>query len=239
MKFFKLRPPYLLWSVIAIGLASVISLQVILYFKEPAIPEQAYEPLPQEQLVLPTSTIIVQLTGDSSTTVIEPTATALPSGDEEINLPTVALGYITHGMNCPFITQIVAHVLEEELNTAVAIIPFSTNDELFMALSDSTVDLTLCVIDPNDRPKIKKHLGYIRQIGSYYWSDGDSKLQIWANGAAKAELRERNPCLLGFFEDLNFTDIVFQDDDAKGWVANHVNEEVDAWIRCVPENLEQ
>ncbi|MCP5015852.1 MAG: hypothetical protein GY938_11385, partial [Ketobacter sp.] len=47
------------------------------------------------------------------------------------------------------------------------------------------------------------------------------------------DLREDRQCIFYFFEDLNFTEIEDQDQDAWGWVQNHEGE-VQAWISCVP-----
>ena len=236
MKVLKLSPPYLLLSAIAIAFTTMMNLQAILYLTGPAYPEESYGSFPEEQLVLPTTTITASA---QRTTMIEPTSTTQPSEN------TLRLGYVKRGMNCSFITQIVMLVLKKELNSQEALgvnvvsISFDTDDELFTALAEKDVDVTLCVIDPNDRTHIKKRLGHIRQIGSYYWSDGHSKLQIWANGAAKAEWRKKNPCLLRFLENLHFKNLVFQGEGANMWLQNHADDQLQTWITCVPENLEE
>ena len=97
----------------------------------------------------------------------------------------------------------------------------------------------LCIIDPNDRRLIRNQLGYIRQIGSHYWSDDSSKLQIWANSSSKAKLREQDACILRFFEELSLNEIVFQENSAEMWIQAHEENEVRTWITCVSERSQE
>lgn len=183
-------------------------------------------------LVIPTATTIVQV--NTIETLIEPTqtATALPS-------PTAIpidlyLGDVDRGINCPFITEVAVLVLEQELNLNISVTHFDNADNLFNALTEREVDVTLCYIDPDDRTKMKDYLGHIRQIGSTYWDDQQGKLQIWANGSSKADLRDDMPCVLDFFENLKITDIT-SDIPAQQWVQNHADQ-IQGWMSCVPSN---
>lgn len=230
MKRFKLSPPYLLLSLFAIGLTTVVSLQVILYIQQSLYAKQIYEPLPEKRLVLPTATTTVQITTRTqSSLAVVPTATIKEADN------VLRLGYVQRGMNCSFITEVAATVLKEKLNVEVDMISFDTDEALFIALAEETIDISLCIIDPNDRRLIRNQLGYIRQIGSHYWSDDTSKLQIWANSSSKAKLREQDVCILRFFEDLALNEIVFQGINAKTWIQAHEENEVQTWLTCVSE----
>ena len=183
-------------------------------------------------LVIPTPTDI----GPESTTetLIEVTTTPL-------TLPTptpipidLYLGDVDRGMSCPFITEVAVLVLEQALNLNISVTHFNHADNLFRALTEQQVDVTLCYIDPDDRIKMKNQLGHIRQIGSTYWTDRQGKLQIWANGTSKANLRDEMPCVLYFFEHLKITDIT-SNISAQQWIQNHADQ-VQSWISCVPSN---
>lgn len=183
-------------------------------------------------LVIPTATTIVS--ENSTETLSEPThtPTALPSATA---IPIdLYLGDVDRGINCPFITEVAVLVLEQELNLNISVTHFDSADNLFNALAQKEVDLTLCYLDPDDRAKMKDNLGHMRQIGSTYWSDQQGKLQIWANGSSKAHLRDDMPCVLYFFEHLKITDIT-PDMPAQQWVQNHADQ-VQSWISCVSSN---
>jgi len=230
MKRFKLSPPYLFLSFLAIVLTTVVSLQAILYIQQSLYAKKIYDPLPEKRLVLPTATITAQIMTETETTVaIEATAT-VQEADNALHL-----GYIQRGMNCSFITEIAALVLQEKMNVEVNMISFDTDEALFIALAEEQVDVSLCIIDPNDRKLIRNQLGYIRQIGSHYWSDDTSKLQIWANSSSKAKLREQDACILRFFENLSLNEIEFQDNSAEIWLQTHEENEVQRWLTCVSE----
>lgn len=234
MKRFKLSPPYLLLSLLAIGLTTVVSLQVILYIQQSLYAKEAYAPLPEKRLVLPTATTTAQLTTQTQTTVaIVPSATIQEADN------VLRLAYIQRGMNCSFITEIAATILKEKLKVEVDTISFDTDEALFMALAEEQVDLSLCIIDPNDRGLIRNQLGYISQIGSHYWSDDNSKLQIWANSSSKAKLREQDACILRFFEDLSLNEIVFQGISAEMWIQTHEENEVQTWLTCLSERSQE
>lgn len=234
MKRFTVSPPYLLLSLLAIGLTTVVSLQVILYIQQSLYAKEAYAPLPEKRLVLPTATTTAQITTQTEATVaIVPTATIQEADN------VLRLGYIQRGMNCSFITEIAAQILKEKLKVEVNTISFDTDEALFIALAEEQVDVSLCIIDPNDRGLIRNQLGYISQIGSHYWSDDNSKLQIWANSSSKAKLREQDACILRFFEDLSLNEIVFQGISAKTWIQTHEKNEVQTWLTCLSERSQE
>lgn len=234
MKRFKVSPPYLLLSLFAIGLTTVVSLQVILYLQQSLYAKEAYAPLPEKRLVLPTTTITAQMTAQTQTSL-----TIVPSVTIEEADNVLRLGDIQRGMNCSFITEIAATILKEKLNVEVDTISFDTDEALFIALAEEQIDLSLCIIDPNDRRQIRNQLGYISQIGTHYWSDDNSKLQIWANSSSKAKFREQDACILRFFEDLSLNELVFQGINAEMWIQTHEENEVQTWLTCVSERSEQ
>ncbi len=230
MKRFKLSPPYLLLSLFAIGLTTVVSLQVILYIQQSFYAKQVYEPLPEKRLVLPTTTTTAQIVVRTQTSLaVVPTVTVKEADN------VLRLGYVQRGMNCPFITEIASTILKDKLNLEVNTLSFETDEALFLALAEEKIDISLCVLDPTDRKLIRNQLGYIRQIGSHYWSDDTSKLQIWANSSSKAKLREQDACILRFFEDLTLNELIFEEKSAETWVQSHAEKEVQTWLSCVTE----
>lgn len=143
------------------------------------------------------------------------------------------LGYTNRGVNCQFFSETIALVLEKELNLNTTLIRFETEDELFDALTEHKIDLTLCFLDPIDRIQLTKpeRLGHIRQIGAYYWADEDKKLQIWTHTYAKTELRNEMPCVYQFLEKISFAEVTLNEKNALAWYQNHANE-VRQWLKC-------
>ena len=57
------------------------------------------------------------------------------------------------------------------------------------------------------------------------------KLQIWGNGEVKAHLRENVSCALNILENISFTEMDLENQDATTWIEEH-SEEVQAWGAC-------
>lgn len=165
---------------------------------------------------------------------LEPTAVTASSVSysEEVAVD-LRLGYVERGLNCQFFTELIAVTLEQKQKMNILLVPFETDHDLFDALTEQEIDLTLCFADPLDRSQIKPRLGHIRQIGSSYWQNEEVKMQIWANTASKAELRDEHKCALSFLETLNLTEIKETTIDAKTWYHTHP-ESVSQWLRCIP-----
>lgn len=144
------------------------------------------------------------------------------------------LGYSNRGANCQFFSETIALVLQKELNLNTTLIPFETENQLFDALTERKIDLTLCFLDPLDRIQLIKaeRLGHITQIGAYYWADEYKKLQVWAHAYAKTELRSEMPCVYHFFEKIRFTETLNENNPLE-WYQNHTNE-VREWLKCTP-----
>jgi hypothetical protein len=160
------------------------------------------------------------------------------SQNTEIDL---RFGYSKRGVNCQFFSETIALVLQKELNLNTTLIRFETENELFDALTEGKIDLTLCFIDPLDRVELIKpeRLGHISQIGAYYWADEHKKLQVWAHSYTKTELRNEMPCVYHFFEKMRFTEITLNEandalpseNNPLEWYQNHTNE-VREWLKC-------
>lgn len=71
----------------------------------------------------------------------------------------------------------------------------------------------------------------MRQLGSAFWDSGNGKLQIWAFGAAKSDLRADHPCAYELLESLTIADGDLNAASADEWLANNAAN-VDAWTAC-------
>ena len=58
-------------------------------------------------------------------------------------------------------------------------------------------------------------------------------MQIWANTASKADLRDEQACVLSFLETMTLNEIKDTTIDAKTWYHTHP-ESVNEWLRCTP-----
>lgn len=163
-----------------------------------------------------------------------PTATPEPSPTPEADM---RLGVAERSIDCEFFTAAIAYVMERDLGLTVQTVGYESADDLFTGLADGEVDVTLCFVDPDDRPQIRgedgERVGYIRQIGAHYWDSGEGKLQIWGNGAAKADLREDQPCILTILENIDIEAEEIATDDPQEWV-NANRSQIRRWITCTP-----
>jgi hypothetical protein len=196
----------------------------------PAAPLDASKPI---ILIIATPTSAID-TSQAVEILLKPiavTASAV-SYSEEVAVD-LRLGYVERGLNCQFFTELMVVTLEQKQKMNILVVPFETENDLFDALTEQEIDLTLCFADPLDRSQIKPRLGHIRQIGSSYWQNDEVKMQIWANTASKADLRDEQACVLSFLEKLNLTEIKETKLDAKTWYQTHP-ESVSQWLRCTP-----
>lgn len=165
-----------------------------------------------------------------------------PSSLSSTEVPTplvtndIRFGVTDRYVDCHAATEITRLVIKQELELESTLHFYDTVDQLFIALAQGDIDLTLCYLDPGDRRRIRgenkeifgKHL---TQIGSYYWDVGNTKLQIWSNGQRKANWRTQEPCLLSFLEKLRFTDPSLQQNTPQVWIQNHTDE-IQTWVNC-------
>lgn len=170
----------------------------------------------------------------SQTNVVEPIPVNVVFSSQNTQMD-LRIGYSNRGVNCQFFSESVALVLQKELNLNTTLIAFETENQLFDALTERKIDLTLCFLDPLDRKQLIKpeRLGHITQIGTYYWEDEYKKLQVWANAYAKTELRTEMPCVYHFFENISFAETALNENNPLAWYQNHTNK-VREWLKCTP-----
>lgn len=157
----------------------------------------------------------------TNTPIPTPTVTATPISD-------LRLGYTDRGMNCPLITEIVALALEEELAMSVGRSEYETAEDLFAALASGEVNLTLCFLDPEDRPYIKEYLDKMRR--EYGYISQDKKLGIMVNLNSFRIIQEMQ-CVNLFFKKIDFESHDFQNSTAKQWFDSHP-EIIESWVDC-------
>lgn len=139
--------------------------------------------------------------------------TVPPTGTPVVPLATptaqadILMGLLDRGQSCTTMTQVTARIMEEQLGVTVDFAAFSNATEMIEALAQHTIDITMCYKDPDDRQLMREFLGSIRQVGSQHMAGDGYKLQLWANDAAKAEMREQTPCVLDLLEKIDFTDV--------------------------------
>lgn len=184
-------------------------------------------------LIIATPTAAIDTPGAAEIS-LEPTAVTASavSYSEEVAVD-LRLGYVERGLNCQFFTELMVVTLEQKQKMNILVAAFETENDLFDALTEQEIDLTFCFADPLDRSQIKPRLGHIRQIGSHYWQSDKVKMQIWANTASKADLRDEEGCVLSFLESLNLSEIKEIPTDAKAWYQTNP-ESVSQWLRCTP-----
>lgn len=159
-------------------------------------------------------------------------AEAITAEDE----PELLLGVTDRGMNCPLISQIVAHVLEEEAGLSVGIIEYESAEALFASLvgrsDQKEIDLTFCFLDPDDRDYLKLYPTDLKQIGEAIWQAKASpeKLLIMVNSSVFVKIQKKH-CLHDILAHLIFHDASFEEQDVERWLETH-GELVQSWGSC-------
>lgn len=221
-------------------LVSLVAMQLIVIFNQQALASQISLPIESDFLIMPTSTAETKLSTEnlSVTPISTPTGSSIAPTAEPVAMDVdLRFGVTERGLNCALMTEIVALVLEEEENLKVEIIYYDSPDELYEVLASNSgegkIDLTLCFLDPDDRPYIKEYVGFTTQLGTAYWQDESSKFLIMANATVIAPLEKNNSCVYNFFQNLKFTEPSFKEQDAKTWIDNHLST-VRSWTNCNP-----
>lgn len=208
-----------------------------------------------EALQVPTTTsapvVIVVTATPAATATAAPTDTALPpptntpaptpeSTDtvaaEAPAAPTavqidIRLASTRRRVDCTNMTAIAGQILSSRFQMQVQVMFFDSPTQMFDALADGTAEVTLCYLDPDDRSMMRDRLGLIRQIGVQHHVGADHKLQMWANGAYKAQLRDTRACVLDFLEKVDFTGLETENPDPQGWLQDH-SSALAGWLNC-------
>ena len=228
MKFVKENPASVFLVLFVMAFVAIVTLQVMI-----TVNQNTHKSVTQIENISSTS--------DQPVTEIN-TSNVAPSSLPSTEIPTpvitndIRFGVTDRYVDCHAATNITRLAIKQELELESTLHFYDTVDELFMALAQGKVDLTLCYLDPADRGRIrgenKEIFGkHMTQIGSYYLNLENSKLQIWSNGQRKASWRTEEPCFVSFLENLRFTDSLFQQNTPELWIQNHTDE-IQTWVNC-------
>lgn len=240
MRMIKQNPSYIFLTGITMVLVSLVAMQLIVIFNQQALASQISLPVESDFLIMPTQTAETMLATStpSLTPISAATATSIPPTTEPAVMEVdLRFGVTERGLNCPLMTEIAALVLEEKEDLKAEIISYNSADELYEALASNSeeekIDLTLCFLDPDDRPYIREYVGLTTQLGTAYWQDEASKFLIMANATVVAPLEKNNACVYNFFQNFKFAKVSFEEQDAKTWVNNN-RPTVRSWTNCNP-----
>ncbi|MCB0096227.1 MAG: hypothetical protein KDE46_10925 [Caldilineaceae bacterium] len=168
---------------------------------------------------------IANTVAPTSTVALE--ATPVPTAPQfDIRLATAS-----RRVDCANMTAITERILSNRFQMNVQVMFFDTPTQMFDALAEGEADITLCYLDPDDRSFMRDRLGLIRQIGVQHDAGEDYKLQMWANGAYKAQLRDTRACVLDFLEKVDFTDLNTGSQEPQSWIDGHASE-LSTWLNC-------
>jgi len=184
-------------------------------------------------LITTTSALVVTMT---EVATVAPTlgatstasATPLPSVD-------LRLGYADRDENCQPVTQLVALVLEQQLGLTVALVHFDSVDALFTAVASTnastSIDLTFCYVDPDDRNYLQAYGSKIRFVGGHYAENNQKRLYAVSNSVIIVPLKEQHPCVHAFLKNLDLGDIQALPQDATQWLEKN-SDRVRSWSQC-------
>lgn len=175
----------------------------------------------------------------AETPILSPTAAPAPTATEVIaSSADFIFGLTDDHPQCDFFTETAAQIVRTAFGVTVEIVHFPASDELYNSMADRhivrEVDLTLCHIDPTDRPFLREHFGYIKHVGDAYWETEELRLQILSNTSFIAELEQQQNCVYRFLRNIHFEQSIPAAQTATEWIASNPAL-VDEWINCVPQ----
>lgn len=197
----------------------------------PPPPTNTPPPVPTIAPAADTPTLAPPIPTD--TVMPAPTNTAGPEAPVAPTAPQfdIRLATSSRRVDCTNMTAIAEQVLSSRFQMQVQVMFFDSPTQMFDALAEGMADVTLCYLDPDDRSLMRDRLGLIRQIGVQHDAGEDYKLQMWANGAFKAQLRDTRACVLDFLEKVDFTGLDVQTPDPQSWLESHSGE-LSTWLNC-------
>ncbi len=162
-------------------------------------------------------------------------ATDLPATEVSTSTTDLILGTIKGNVECAFFSNIAKQMVEQELDLTVAIAELDTSDLLYEALANRqtlrVVDISLCFNDPQDRSYLRKHFGFLKQIGEVYWQNASMGLQVVSNGSLVARLEHDQPCVYALFRNLQFDGSELPAETPTQWLTDNA-ESVRSWAAC-------
>ncbi|MGB0384352.1 MAG: hypothetical protein ACPGWR_05965 [Ardenticatenaceae bacterium] len=166
-----------------------------------------------------------------STPTAIPTPTSTPT---HIAVPDLRLGVINRGMNCPFISEVIEVALEQKSGVIVERVWYDTPEELFAALAsieeEREIDLTLCVIYPDDMDYFAMYPDHTRLIGDDFVPSTDYQELLIINAAFESSLKNMT-CAYNLLKKMNFPEKNMQDMEAE-WSARRDPDELLSGVNC-------
>ncbi|MEZ4728329.1 MAG: BMP family ABC transporter substrate-binding protein [Caldilineaceae bacterium] len=174
--------------------------------------------------------------GGAAESSAEPLATVAPAPSvQPTPVADLVFGVIQENETCLFFTDVVKRMVEGKLGVSVAVADYAEAAGMYAALAtrqdQRTVDLTLCFVDPQDRPFLREHFGFIRNIGDIYWRNDEMRLQIVSNSGLLAELEQEQVCVYRLLKNLNFEGSGLPTQEPAQWVDANADL-VDQWASC-------
>jgi len=161
--------------------------------------------------------------------------TELPASEASTPAADLILGTIKGNAECDFFSKVAQQMVEQELDLTVTISELDTSDLLYEALANRqtqrVIDISLCFNDPDDRSYLRKHFGFLKQIGEVYWQNANMGLQVVSNGSLVARLEDDQPCVYALFRNLQFDSSELPASDPGQWVTDNA-ETVRSWAAC-------
>jgi len=182
------------------------------------------------------ATVVTATVAPISITEIVP-AVSTPSSLATPSLPnTIRLGVMQRAeSDCRFSSEIATELWQERLGVTVLVTEFATADELFRALAMADdpqhIDITLCYVDPIDRPYLRQYPGVLQIIGDAFWETAEGKLLAMRSGAPLGIGVEETTCMTNYLRNQSYEVDALTDLPATEWLA--ANRELAlGWFDC-------
>ena len=150
----------------------------------------------------------------------------------------IVIGKVINRPACSFIADLLAIVLNDELERTTRTIAFATADTLFANLTQdigeetNRVNLTPCFVDPDDREFILTYSSQLALFGEDYGRAEGKKLYVAAHSGLPPTLEFNDSCIYDFLHRFKFDDEVsFVEQEATSWIAQN-RDIVGSWLQC-------
>lgn len=187
------------------------------------------QPLP----VLPTPAPVAA-TEDTPEPASAPTEPPAPTS-APASTADLIFGTTDHHPECFFFTEVFAQLIERDLGLTVEVIDFADDDTMYAEIANRqqqrTVDLTACFGDPDDRPVLREHFGFVKHIGDTFWTGPATKLQVLSNAGFSVEIERDQTCLYRFLKNVHFEGEEIATQAPAQWIADNA-EVVSSWTGC-------
>ncbi|MCB9149378.1 MAG: hypothetical protein H6641_11525 [Caldilineaceae bacterium] len=145
----------------------------------------------------------------------------------------IILGFVQRDLDCRFFTELAAESWQTLADVAVEIRPYADAtqlfDELTAAPNSSTIFITNCFVDPDDRPYLRQHISQLQIIGKAFWEANDKKLLTVSNAGTPSQLRRQFPAIYNFIVNQTYDDAQITAQDPAGWLQEN-RATVQSWM---------